>query len=44
VLGSPNLGASHEFGFAADNPGPALFHCDRQLRMDFGVKASLTDI
>jgi FtsP/CotA-like multicopper oxidase with cupredoxin domain len=27
--------------FVADNPGPALFHCDQQLHMDFGFMALL---
>jgi FtsP/CotA-like multicopper oxidase with cupredoxin domain len=28
-----------EFDFAADNPGPTLFHCHQQLHMDFGFMA-----
>jgi FtsP/CotA-like multicopper oxidase with cupredoxin domain len=27
------------FDFAADNPGPTLFHCHQQLHMDFGFMA-----
>ncbi|MGO8920520.1 MAG: multicopper oxidase domain-containing protein [Stellaceae bacterium] len=32
------LGGFHEleFDFVADNPGPTLFHCRKQLHMDFG--------
>jgi len=25
-----------EVDFAADNPGPTLFHCHQQLHMDYG--------
>jgi FtsP/CotA-like multicopper oxidase with cupredoxin domain len=25
-----------EVDFAADNPGPSLFHCHQQLHMDYG--------
>jgi FtsP/CotA-like multicopper oxidase with cupredoxin domain len=28
-----------EFDFVADNPGLTLFHCHRQLHMDFGFMA-----
>jgi FtsP/CotA-like multicopper oxidase with cupredoxin domain len=28
-----------EVDFAADNPGPTLFHCHQQLHMDFGFMA-----
>jgi FtsP/CotA-like multicopper oxidase with cupredoxin domain len=28
-----------EVDFVADNPGPALFHCTRQLHRDFGLMA-----
>jgi FtsP/CotA-like multicopper oxidase with cupredoxin domain len=28
-----------EFDFAADNPGPTLFHCHQQLHVDFGFMA-----
>jgi FtsP/CotA-like multicopper oxidase with cupredoxin domain len=28
-----------EVQFAADNPGPTLFHCHQQMHMDFGFMA-----
>jgi FtsP/CotA-like multicopper oxidase with cupredoxin domain len=28
-----------EFDFVADNPGLIVFHCHRQLHMDFGFMA-----
>ena len=28
-----------EFDFVAGNPGPTLFHCHQQLRMDFEFMA-----
>jgi FtsP/CotA-like multicopper oxidase with cupredoxin domain len=33
-----------EIDFIADNPGPTLFHCHPQLRMDFGFMTLFDDV
>ncbi len=33
-----------EIDSTADNPGRTLFHCHRQLHMDFGAMAQFDDV